>query len=589
MRIRRSFALGALGATLAAAVSLTSAPAAAQQPSPPPKADDPVRFNFDLYAGGLYRVGDLSTANAIDLARGGGLVGLDALVLPKRWFGAGVGYERAFFGRERADFGNGAITEQSRSWDALWFLGRIYPWQNDDVAVFVQLGLGPVWQHVGASGTTLNQGGTGLTTVTPFDCNGNDSAGFGIRGGVGADFMFSNFIALTAQVGADHVRGSSGMLDSCAAGAGASSFLAARIGFSLGTGREKAAPTDRDGDGIFDVSDACPDVKGPPNADPAKNGCPPADRDHDGIIDDADACPDEAGYPNADPKKNGCPYSDRDKDGIFDDQDACPDEPGVASADPKKNGCPPSDRDKDKVIDDNDACPDIPGIATGDAKTNGCPPDTDGDGIRDDKDACINEKGVPNETNPAKNGCPLVVFTEKEIEINEQVQFDVDKATIKPASDALLDQVAQVIKDHPEIKRMEIQGHTDNSGAKQHNKILSGSRAEAVRKALIKRGVKEKTLTAKGFGQENPLVENDSDANKAKNRRVQFKIIEKADVAPTSVQKDGTIPAPKPVDPKAVTPKPAAPKPAAPKPAAPAAPKPAAPKPAAPAAPKPKK
>ena len=563
MRIRRSFALGALGATLAAAVSLAAAPAAAQQASPPPKADEPIRFNFDLYAGLLYRVGDLSTPSAIDLARGGGLVGLDALILPQRWFGAGIGYERAFFGRERADFRDNSFTEQSRSWDALWALGRIYPWQNDDVAFFVQLGLGPVWQHVGSSGTTVQTTASGITNVVPFECSGSDSAGFGIRGGLGMDLTFTNFIGLTAQLGADHVRGSSGSLDSCAVGAGASTFLAARLGLTLGTGRAKPAPVDRDGDGIFDVSDACPDVKGPANADPAKNGCPPADRDHDGIFDDVDACPDEAGYPNADPKKNGCPYSDRDKDGIFDDQDACPDEPGVASADPKKNGCPPSDRDKDKVIDDNDACPDIPGIATGDPKTNGCPPDTDGDGIRDDKDACPNEKGVPNETNPSKNGCPLVVFTEKEIEINEQVQFDVDKATIKPASDALLDEVAKVIKDHPEIKRMEVQGHTDNSGTKNHNKILSGSRSEAVRKALVKRGVKEKLLTAKGYGQENPLVENDSEANKAKNRRVQFKILEMTPVAPTAIQKDGTVPEVKPVAP--VAPKPAAPKPAAPK------------------------
>jgi OmpA-OmpF porin, OOP family len=551
MRIRRSFALGALGATLAAAVSLISAPAAAQQASPPPKADEPIRFNFDLYAGLLYRVSSLDTPDAVNLARGGGLLGLDAMILPKRWIGLGVGYERAFFGRERADFGNGALTEQSRSWDALWALGKIYPWQNDTFGVFVELGLGPVWQRVGASGTVLAKDATGATTVVPFECSGSDSAGFGIRGGIGTDITFSELIGLTAQLGADHVRGSSGPLDACSAGAGASTFLAARLGLTLGTGRAKPAPSDRDGDGIFDVSDACPDVKGPANADPLKNGCPPSDRDHDGILDDVDACPDVAGYPNADPLKNGCPYSDRDKDGIFDDQDACPDEPGVANTDPKKNGCPPSDRDKDKVIDDNDACPDIPGIATGDAKTNGCPPDTDGDGIRDDKDACPNEKGVPNEANPSKNGCPLVVFTEKEIEINEQVQFDVDKATIKPASDALLDQVAQVIKDHPEIKRMEVQGHTDNSGAKQHNKILSGSRAEAVRKALVKRGVKEKLLTAKGYGQENPLVENDSDANKAKNRRVQFKILEKGDVAPKSEQKEGTAPTdPKPAAPK---------------------------------------
>ena len=86
--------------------------------------------------------------------------------------------------------------------------------------------------------------------------------------------------------------------------------------------------------------------------------------------------------------------------------------------------------------------------------------------------------------------------------------------------------------------------------------------------------VKEKLLTSKGYGQENPLVENDSEANKAKNRRVQFKILEKADLAPTAIQKEGTVPEAKPVAP--VAPKPVAPKPVAPKPVAP---KPAAPKP----------
>ena len=69
MRIRRSFALGALGATLAAAVSLTSAPAAAQPAPPPPKTDDPIRFNFDLYAGLLYRVSDLDTVDSVGVSK----------------------------------------------------------------------------------------------------------------------------------------------------------------------------------------------------------------------------------------------------------------------------------------------------------------------------------------------------------------------------------------------------------------------------------------------------------------------------------------------------------------------------------------
>jgi OOP family OmpA-OmpF porin len=107
----------------------------------------------------------------------------------------------------------------------------------------------------------------------------------------------------------------------------------------LTEGRRKPAVRDRDGDGIADDVDACPDVKGELQNDPAKDGCPIADRDHDGIPDVDDACPLDPGPRNADPTKNGCP-PDRDGDGIADAADACPDVPGARSDDPAKNGCP---------------------------------------------------------------------------------------------------------------------------------------------------------------------------------------------------------------------------------------------------------
>jgi OmpA-OmpF porin, OOP family len=285
---------------------------------------------------------------------------------------------------------------------------------------------------------------------------------------------------------------------------------------------------DRDGDGIKDRVDACPDVKGVASEDPKKHGCPPeGDRDKDGIIDEKDACPDEPGKPNADPKKNGCPDRDRDKDGILDDDDACPDEPGVASDDPKKNGCPLRDKDGDGVMDDVDACPEIPGIKTEDPKTNGCPGDTDGDGFRDDVDACPREKGV-DDPDPTKKGCPKSVrVTDKEIVILEQVQFDTAKSTIKAVSNKLLDDVAQVLKEHPEIKKIEVQGHTDNRAAKAYNQKLSDDRAKAVVAALIKRGVNAATLVAKGYGLDKPIADNNTEEGRQKNRRVQFIVLEK--------------------------------------------------------------
>jgi outer membrane protein OmpA-like peptidoglycan-associated protein len=285
-------------------------------------------------------------------------------------------------------------------------------------------------------------------------------------------------------------------------------------------------PKDRDRDGIFDPQDACPDEPGLPNTDPKKNGCPPPkDSDRDGVLDMYDACPMEPGLPNQDPTKNGCPPRDRDKDTIFDEVDACPDVPGVANQDAAKNGCPP-DTDEDGIPDDKDACPKVKGVASPDPKQNGCPPDTDGDGIPDDKDACPNEKGKPN-TDPKKNGCPNSVrVVDSQVVILEQVQFDTGKATIKPVSEQLLDEVAAVVKEHPEFLRLEVQGHTDSAGSKALNRKLSQARAEAVKNALIGRGIAESRLTARGYGPDQPIGNNKTADGRQTNRRVQFKSLE---------------------------------------------------------------
>lgn len=304
---------------------------------------------------------------------------------------------------------------------------------------------------------------------------------------------------------------------------------------------------DTDGDKIYDDVDACPKVPGIKSDDPLKHGCPPeGDRDQDTILDKVDACPDEPGKPNADPTKHGCPDRDTDKDGIFDPVDACPTEPGVANEDPKKHGCPaPKDKDGDGITDEEDACIDIPGVKTSDPKTNGCPPDTDGDGFRDDVDACPKEKGV-DDPDPSKKGCPkLVRFTDKEIIILEQVQFDTGKATIKKVSDPLLDSVADVLKEHPEILKLEVQGHTDNRGSKQLNAKLSDDRAKAVMAALVKRGVDQSRLVSKGYGPDKPIDPANNEPAWAKNRRVQFIVLEKKPVAEATI-KQGVVPLPKP-------------------------------------------
>ena len=294
---------------------------------------------------------------------------------------------------------------------------------------------------------------------------------------------------------------------------------------------QKPPPGDRDHDGFLDPVDACPDVPGVASSDPKKNGCPLSDRDRDGIFDDVDACPDVPGVASDDPTKNGCPRSDRDGDTIFDEDDACPDVAGPANKDPKKNGCPPTDRDGDGVFDDQDACPDIKGIKTSNPATNGCPGDFDKDGIRDDVDACPFEKGKPN-ADPLKNGCPrLVRVTQKEIQILEEIQFAFDKSAISPKSSDLLDEIAAVMVEHPEITKVEIEGHADAVGTSAYNKKLSQQRADAVRAALLERGVTAERLTAKGYGKDAPVADNDTEEGRRLNRRTPFTILERANPA----------------------------------------------------------
>jgi outer membrane protein OmpA-like peptidoglycan-associated protein len=125
-----------------------------------------------------------------------------------------------------------------------------------------------------------------------------------------------------------------------------------------------------------------------------------------------------------------------------------------------------------------------------------------------------------------------VKVTATEITIRQQIQFALDSAVILPESFGLLTEIADTIIRHPEIKRVEVQGHTDNSGTPDHNKVLSEQRAEAVRAWLVQHGVPSDRLVAKGYGQEKPLVPNVTAGNRAQNRRVQFIILEKEGSAP---------------------------------------------------------
>lgn len=122
---------------------------------------------------------------------------------------------------------------------------------------------------------------------------------------------------------------------------------------------------------------------------------------------------------------------------------------------------------------------------------------------------------------------PKVVVTAKEIKLAETVHFQHDSAEILPDSMAIVEEIADVMVKNPKVALVEIQGHTDNTGSAPYNLRLSQERAEAVKEALMRLGIEGSRLTAKGYGQEKPLLPNVSDANRARNRRVQLMILKR--------------------------------------------------------------
>jgi OOP family OmpA-OmpF porin len=126
-----------------------------------------------------------------------------------------------------------------------------------------------------------------------------------------------------------------------------------------------------------------------------------------------------------------------------------------------------------------------------------------------------------------------VEVTADKIVIKEKIQFDVDKTTIKPESNGLLDEITQVIKDNPRIKKIAIEGHTDGDGSDKYNLKLSDGRAKAVMEYLVTHGIEAGRLTAKGFGESKPIASNDTPEGKEQNRRVEFLITEQEDLTKT--------------------------------------------------------
>ena len=297
---------------------------------------------------------------------------------------------------------------------------------------------------------------------------------------------------------------------------------------------------DNDGDLIPDVRDKCPNEPEDKDTHQDEDGCPDPDNDGDGINDIKDACPFKAETKNGYKDFDGCPdIPDMDGDGIADKLDKCPKEAEDRDNFQDEDGCPDPDNDNDEVPDQFDDCPNDAEDQDKFQDDDGCPdPDNDKDGVMDAEDKCPNE---PETINGIKDddGCPdkgktHVFIKENKIVITRKVYFRTAKATIQKRSHGILGEVALILNVHKNIKGVRIEGHTDSRGNDAKNKELSQQRAESVLNYLVSKGVSAGRLFAVGYGEEKPIANNKTRGGRAKNRRVEFVIL---DAAPGAAKK----------------------------------------------------
>ena len=283
---------------------------------------------------------------------------------------------------------------------------------------------------------------------------------------------------------------------------------------------------DDDKDGILDAQDKCKNDAEDKDGFEDEDGCPDLDNDKDGIADKDDKCPNEAELVNNIEDEDGCPEKDTDKDGILDPVDKCVDVAEDMDNFEDEDGCPDLDNDKDGIVDSDDKCPNKAEDIDKFEDEDGCPDlDNDKDGKPDTEDKCPNKAEVYNGYKDA-DGCPdkgkqlvKINIETKKIEILQKVFFKSGSARINPKSYKLLKAVASTIKNSTDIKKIIVEGHTDDLGRAKNNKKLSQRRAESVVKYLTKQGVSKEKLSAKGWGEEKPLAAVKSLIKKSKDKK----------------------------------------------------------------------
>jgi len=264
-----------------------------------------------------------------------------------------------------------------------------------------------------------------------------------------------------------------------------------------------AAPKDSDGDGVVDALDKCPTT--PAGRKVNAQGCE-LDGDGDGVVDALDKCPTTPAGRSV--NAQGCEL-DGDGDGVVDALDKCPTTPAGRTV--NAQGCE-LDGDGDGVVDALDKCPTTP--AGRSVNAQGCEPDGDGDGVVDSMDKCPT---TPTGDRVDSKGCSLPqVFN------LIGVTFDNNKDTLRADAIAILDDAVATLKRYPALK-VEVAGHTDSTNSDAYNLDLSQRRANAVLNYFVSKGVEADRLSAKGYGEAEPIADNSTSKGRLKNRRVELR------------------------------------------------------------------
>ncbi|NND64632.1 MAG: OmpA family protein [Gammaproteobacteria bacterium] len=250
------------------------------------------------------------------------------------------------------------------------------------------------------------------------------------------------------------------------------------IGMAMPLGKGKEKVVDTDGDGVADNADKCPST--PAGMAVNSMGCE-RDSDGDGVADSKDRCPGTAAGTKVDSKGCKVKAADSDRDGVSDKMDRCPSTPAGATVD-----------------------------------NVGCELDSDNDGVVDRRDRC------PNSDRGARvdiYGCEI----KAKISL-PGVNFETNSAKLTASSTSELNAAAETLKKNSDLK-VEAAGHTDSAGAADYNRSLSQKRAEAVRDHLISKGANGDNISARGYGEDEPVADNSTKEGRSRNRRVELKIL----------------------------------------------------------------